>query len=56
VQCDNIVYGLGGSFTQASLQCAKQSIIVLIDGRALFNLAQNALKLGKKALAIKKSF
>ena len=38
------------------MQCAKQSSPVLIDIRAIFNLAQNALKLGKKALAIEKSF
>jgi hypothetical protein len=55
VQQENFIFCSGGSFTQASLQSAKQSSPVLIDGRAIFNLAQNALKLGKKALAIEKS-
>ncbi len=55
VQQENFIFCSGGSFTQVSLQSAKQSSPVLIDGRAIFNLAQNALKLGKKALAIEKS-
>jgi hypothetical protein len=39
----------------SSLSVTNQKSNILIDGRAIFNMAQSALKQGKKALAIEQS-
>ncbi len=51
-QRDDVIYSVGSSFTVSSLSSANQSTPVLIDGRAIYTLATNALKNGKKALSI----
>jgi hypothetical protein len=39
----------------SSLSVTNQKSNILIDNRAIFNMAQSALKQGKKALAIEQS-
>ncbi len=51
-QKDDVVYSAGSHFTLLSLSRANQSSAVIIDGRAVFSLAQAALKDGKKALSV----
>ena len=54
-QKDNVLYNVGSAFTLVSLSSANQSTPVVIDGRAIFILAQNALKNGKNALPVEQS-
>ena len=53
MQKESVVYSAGSHFTLLSLSHANQSSAVIIDdGRAIFSLAQAALKNGKKALSV----
>jgi hypothetical protein len=54
-QKEDVLYNAGSAFTLVSLSSANQSTPVIIDGRAIFSLAQNTLKNGKKALSLEKS-
>jgi hypothetical protein len=53
-QREDVIYSTAASFSLMSLSAANQKNNILIDGRAIFNMAQSALKHGKKALAIEK--
>jgi hypothetical protein len=55
MQKEDVLYNAVSAFTLVSLSSANQSTPVIIDGRAIFSLAQNALKNGKKALSLEKS-
>jgi len=54
-QRENQLYTAGSSFTVVSASATNQKSNVVVDGRAIFNMAQSALKNGKKALAIEQS-
>ena len=54
-QKEDVIYTAGTSFTVSSLSSANQSTQVLIDGQAIYTLAMNALKNGKKALSFEQS-
>jgi hypothetical protein len=51
-QREDVIYSVGGAFTHMILLAANQKSSVVIDGRAIFNMAQSVLQHGKKALAI----
>jgi hypothetical protein len=53
-QWEDQISATGAAFSMMSLSTAYQKNNILIDGWAIFNIAQSTLKLGKKALAIKK--
>jgi hypothetical protein len=54
-QKDDVLYSAGSAFTLVSLSSANQSNPIVIDGRAIFTLAQSALRNGKKALSVEQS-
>jgi hypothetical protein len=54
-QQEDQVYTAGSSFTMVSVSATNQKTNVVVDGCAILNMAQSALKNGKKALAIKQS-
>jgi hypothetical protein len=55
MQKEDVLYNEGSSFMLVTLSSANQSIPIVIDGRAIFTLAQTALKNGKKVLSVEQS-
>jgi hypothetical protein len=55
MQKDDVMYSAGSAFTLVSLPSAHQSNPIVIDERAIFTLAQSALKNGKKTLSVEQS-
>ena len=54
-QREDVIYSVSGAFSHMSLSAANQKSNVVVDGRAIFNMAQSVLKHGKKVLAIEQS-
>jgi hypothetical protein len=54
-QQEDQLYTASSSFTVVSVSATNQKSNVVVNGRAIFNMAQSALKNGKKALAIEQS-
>jgi hypothetical protein len=54
-QKEDVLYNAGSAFMLVTLSSANQSNPILIDCRAIFNLAQSALKNRKRALSVKQS-
>jgi hypothetical protein len=48
MQKEDVLYSVGSAFTLVSLSSANQNNPIVIDGRAIFTLAQTALKNGKR--------
>ncbi len=51
-QWEDIIHSAGGAFTHMSLSAANQKSNIVINGPAIFNMAQLVLKHGKKAIAV----
>jgi hypothetical protein len=47
MQKEDVLYNAGSAFTLITLSSANQSNPIVVDGRAIFPLAQSALKMGK---------
>jgi hypothetical protein len=51
-QWEDVIHSAGGTFTHMSLSAANRKSNTVINGPAIFNMAQLVLKQGKKAIAV----